>query len=384
MARTPRPGAPGPVRGGWTGPRVKCQGDEVKSGSEDYLRFGIRLKDILPLLHCDGRPVPFDDKALLEGLDIDCRSDAAIISLADWFRLWRRLVELSSEETVALSRRPLMIGTADLVVGHARQCGNLADALRRIAEACNVMHGGVYNIVENRHGMLSYTIRDEGFPYTRPHDGVVDFVLECTLIVLHATMSELAQQDLSPFLRKVGTRRAVRHGVGMAALTFWRVPVCLGDDTYSLSYDPVIAKLPVMPMRQATSPRIAIHNRIVSMAEAGAAGMDGGQTGHGFTIAVGQVLDGGIFDQREAARRLGVSVATLRRRLQEEGTGFRRLRARSMCNYAKAHLVRSVEVAEVADDLGFSDPRAFTRAFKTWTGHTPNEWRCRMSMSPSE
>ena len=77
------------------------------------------------------------------------------------------------------------------------------------------------------------------------------------------------------------------------------------------------------------------------MAEARAAGMDGGQTEHGSTVAVGQVLDGGIFDQREAARRLGVSVATLRRRLQDEGTGFRRLRAGAMCNYAKAHLARS-------------------------------------------
>ena len=356
----------------------------MEVGSKDCPRLGLRLKDILPLLHCDGRPVPFDDEDLAQGLNIDCRSEDAIISLADWFRLFRRLIELSGEETVALSRRPLMIGTADLVVGYARQCGNLADALRRIAEACNVMHGGVYNIVEHRHGMLWYTIRDEGFPYTRPRDGVVDFVLECTLIFLHATMSELAQQDLSPFLRKIGTRRAVRHGVGTAALTFWRVPVGLGNDTYSLSYDPVVAEFPVMPTRKATSPRIAIHNRIISMAEARAAGMDGGQTEHGFTVAVGQVLDGGIFDQREAARRLGVSVATLRRRLQDEGTGFRRLRAGAMCNYAKAHLVRSVEVAEVADDLGFSDPRAFTRAFKTWTGHTPSEWRCRMSMPLSK
>ena len=204
-------GYPWPRPRGWTRLWIKCQDEEGEVGSKDCPRLGLRLKDILPLLHCDGRPVPFDDEDLAQGLNIDCRSEDAIISLADWFRLFRRLVELSGEETVALSRRPLIIGTADLVVGYARQCGNLADALRRIAEACNVMHGGVYNIVEHRHGMLWYTIRDEGFPYTRPRDGVVDFVLECTLIFLHATMSELAQQDLSPFLRKIGTRRAVRH-----------------------------------------------------------------------------------------------------------------------------------------------------------------------------
>ncbi|MDR3511685.1 MAG: helix-turn-helix domain-containing protein [Caulobacteraceae bacterium] len=73
--------------------------------------------------------------------------------------------------------------------------------------------------------------------------------------------------------------------------------------------------------------------------------------------------------------RLGLSVATLRRRLTEEGADFRGLRAEAMAAYASARLMQTPHIAQGGEELGFSDPRAFTRAFKAWTGHTPSDWR---------
>jgi AraC-like DNA-binding protein len=35
----------------------------------------------------------------------------------------------------------------------------------------------------------------------------------------------------------------------------------------------------------------------------------------------------------------------------------------------------NVSIAEVAFLLGFSDPSAFNRAFRRWTGDTPGKWR---------
>jgi AraC-like DNA-binding protein len=32
-------------------------------------------------------------------------------------------------------------------------------------------------------------------------------------------------------------------------------------------------------------------------------------------------------------------------------------------------------IAEVTKMLGFAEPSAFTRAFKTWSGATPARWR---------
>lgn len=80
--------------------------------------------------------------------------------------------------------------------------------------------------------------------------------------------------------------------------------------------------------------------------------------------------------EHRVARALGMSVRSLQRALQAEGTSFseqldavRRTRALAMLSR------RDVSVAEVAFALGYSDPRAFYRSFKRWTGKTPREFR---------
>ncbi|MFS8070938.1 MAG: helix-turn-helix domain-containing protein, partial [Byssovorax sp.] len=77
-----------------------------------------------------------------------------------------------------------------------------------------------------------------------------------------------------------------------------------------------------------------------------------------------------------AATRLGVSARTLRRRLQEEGTTFQDTLDETRCELAKRHLGEDkLALGEVAFLLGFSEPSAFHRAFKRWTGQTPLSYR---------
>jgi AraC-like DNA-binding protein len=77
-----------------------------------------------------------------------------------------------------------------------------------------------------------------------------------------------------------------------------------------------------------------------------------------------------------AATRLAVSPRTLRRRLQEEGTTFQDLLDETRCELAKRHLGdERLALGEVAFRLGFSEPSAFHRAFKRWTGQTPLAYR---------
>jgi AraC-like DNA-binding protein len=77
-----------------------------------------------------------------------------------------------------------------------------------------------------------------------------------------------------------------------------------------------------------------------------------------------------------AASRLAVSPRTLRRRLQEEGTTFQDILDETRCELAKRHLGdERIALGEVAFRLGFSEPSAFHRAFKRWTGQTPLAYR---------
>ncbi len=77
-----------------------------------------------------------------------------------------------------------------------------------------------------------------------------------------------------------------------------------------------------------------------------------------------------------AAKRLGTSSRTLRRRLHEEGTSFHEVLDGVRCELAKGYVADPrVPLGEVGFLLGFSEPSAFHRAFKRWMGTTPLQHR---------
>jgi AraC-like DNA-binding protein len=73
---------------------------------------------------------------------------------------------------------------------------------------------------------------------------------------------------------------------------------------------------------------------------------------------------------------LNMSAPTLRRRLKSEGTTFQQIKDAARCDAARLHLGRpEMSVNDVALQLGFTDPSAFHRSFKKWTGETPGQFR---------
>lgn len=77
-----------------------------------------------------------------------------------------------------------------------------------------------------------------------------------------------------------------------------------------------------------------------------------------------------------AARALGLSRATLARRLSSSGMSFRLVRDELRRDLACSLLRRTeLSLADIAERLGFSEPSAFQRAFRQWTGQPPARWR---------
>ena len=76
------------------------------------------------------------------------------------------------------------------------------------------------------------------------------------------------------------------------------------------------------------------------------------------------------------AQHLHLTTATLHRHLNSEGTSFQRILNDVRCDTAIDKLrFQKMSVAEVAEQLGFAEPRSFSRAFKQWTGASPSEYQ---------
>ncbi|WP_095056536.1 AraC family transcriptional regulator [Pseudomonas sp. Irchel s3f7] len=81
-------------------------------------------------------------------------------------------------------------------------------------------------------------------------------------------------------------------------------------------------------------------------------------------------------DLEAVAAQLHISPQTLRRHLREEGSSFQELKDQLRRDIAIYHLSRAdLSLQQIAEQLGFSEPSAFHRAFKKWTGLTPGAYR---------
>jgi AraC-like DNA-binding protein len=90
------------------------------------------------------------------------------------------------------------------------------------------------------------------------------------------------------------------------------------------------------------------------------------------------------YDLASVAQVLHLSPRTLRRRLHDRGATFHDLASEARRAEAVRLLRNTVlTVEQVAEQLDYSDPGNFCRAFKRWTGRTPGAFRDEVSASGS-
>jgi len=87
-------------------------------------------------------------------------------------------------------------------------------------------------------------------------------------------------------------------------------------------------------------------------------------------------LPSGAPDVEHLAGALNMSLRSLQRKLQEEGTSFNTLLDETRRELATCYIDdRQLSISEISYLLGFSEPANFTRAFRRWTGAAPSAYR---------
>lgn len=98
------------------------------------------------------------------------------------------------------------------------------------------------------------------------------------------------------------------------------------------------------------------------------------------TERIRRILRRHLSDELPSLEHIGQQLAmtpqTLRRRLREEGQGFRGIKDDLRRDAAIEYLaLPELTLPEIAAQLGFSEASTFHRAFKHWTGLAPGEYR---------
>jgi AraC-like DNA-binding protein len=174
----------------------------------------------------------------------------------------------------------------------------------------------------------------------------------------------------TPFVRAVNVTHAEpAHRAEYDRI--FRCPIVFESDKNALLIDEAWFTHPI-----ALSPRY-VFGILSAHAETLLEELEGTKSARGrVESALLPILHTGEASMEAIAAKMGVSRQTLYRSLKAEGVTFEKvlddLRHRMALHYLSG---KKVSVNETAYLVGFSEPAAFSRAFKRWTGSSPRSAR---------
>lgn len=285
------------------------------------------------------------------------------VSVAATYELWAMLVELSGDATIGLRLAGhAQRASAGVLEYAARNSPTVGELLQTVARYARLLNTGAAIKVNDRgrRVQLSYRLL-ESHPV---HPASIDFVLGYLMYRVRALTGRQvvpAEVDL-PQTRPANPRP---YHVLFGQSIRWAQPVvrvCFAPEQWQTALqapDPELADL-MRAMVEREMAQLPEGDDICAQVEAEILRAGGGAT---------PSLDA-------IAERLGLTARTVQRRLKEDGTTFRALSKRVRMDRAAELLTAGrLTLAEVAFEVGFSEPSGFCRAFRKVFGRTPTEYR---------
>lgn len=287
----------------------------------------------------------------------------ARLSFADVDRIIARAMSLSGDAGLGLSMGVNAPESMLQILGHLLvSCRTLRDAFGMFQRYAPLVGDG-----------LTYTLVDQGeharFTYhcPVPLGATSRFAAEYVLVT--------AKRIAGHFISDPNHRpEAVwfEHAAPDYAHRYERVfecPVLCSQSANALLCDRRLLDLP-QPHADA-----AVNTALRDMAERMLQEIDGPRTvSERIRVLLRYESDLSDVDVAKLSRSLGITPRSLRRKLAAEGVSLSRLIDEARCRLACEELRRNGSIKAIAERVGFSEPSAFHRAFKRWTGQTPLEF----------
>lgn len=338
-------------------PRRGRQPDSVAIGFVTGMVAGLARHgvDSLALLDHAGIATPLPDDPL------------ARVPVARYAALYRLINERLDDEGFGLFSRPLRRGTFEFLCRGALSAGTLGDALDRVSRFLGVVQDD-WAVEVRSAGEVAILVIAERRPLPVGVAGRV-FAFEWLLRMIHGLSAWLVAKPLAftdvafpypapPHAAEYELVFAPRCTFGAPHLAA-RFPA--GNLTWPVRRDEVALR---QFLAGAPASITTLYRRERALA-----------------LRVREQLRAALPEPvtlAEVARTLALSPRTLHRRLEEEGTSLRAIRAALRRDLAVEWLTKSRRtLSAIAAELGFADPSAFYRAFAAWTGEAPRHYRQR-------
>ncbi|MEU4611633.1 AraC family transcriptional regulator [Streptomyces umbrinus] len=291
----------------------------------------------------------------------------ARVSPRQFARLTKAVWQALDDELQGLGPQPLKVGTFAMMCHAVVHCSpDLRSALERGSAFYRLFPGGPRFHLEEKPAEGTHEARVV-FDLTA-FDDPDHYLAESATVVTHRFAGWLIRSRIN-LIRVEFSHPAPRHALEYDLL--YGAPCSFRAPRTALVFDRAVLDRPVL---QDEAELRAFLRR--------APGDVLARLDYGSTAAaqvrrlLGQSLPDRMPDPQAVAARLAMSAQTLRRRLAAEDTSFQRIRDQLRRDVAIAALATgTVSIEDISQRLGFSEPSAFHRAFKRWTGSAPRSYQ---------
>lgn len=322
----------------------------------------------LTVAYALARDIPIEDISAVTGVSpLDLVDPHGRVPEDALQRLWDLLSDLQLSETLAVElARAAPLSTLGGLAHGAQFAEDLSSALNLLVKNCRLL-------ADRLEFALVVTNHDAALTFSHPLDTVEEgFAVEVGAGLIWRMVTEIVETPVA--LARVDFFHDNRHGQEFFE-TFFDCPVQFGQGRSALVFpraamDAAISQANIELFRFVHEYFDQARRRVVPVAEP--------DPMQALRAAMLENAAAGTFNAEAAAARARMSLRSAQRLAARHGASLQSMIDDIRADSARVFLAdRRLSIERVAQFLGYSDDRAFRRAFKRWTGLTPSDFRRR-------